>query len=128
MASTCALLEASTMKCWGGQFGTTLAPTTVVDGINNAIALSGNGNMGCAILADHTLKCWGVYPAGLTPIAIPGLINVTALVLGGDFSSMACAVLANQTIKCWGNNNRGQLGSGEVGFSRFPTPVQVMGL
>lgn len=131
ISPSCALLENGTIKCWGSYFDTTPTLTpTVVDGIHTAIALSGSGNESCAILADNTVKCWGFYPTGVTPTAVPSLTHTAALVMGEDFPyiSIACAVLVDQTIKCWGQNDRGQLGSGEIGRSYFATPVQIMGL
>lgn len=124
---TCALLEDRTIKCWGNQ---SRGEPVVINGINNATALSVDTSSACALLTDKTIKCWNKYydEGNTEPTIIPGISTATTLIFGLSLQDMACAVLENQTIKCWGNNNRGQLGNGEVGFSHFPTPVQVMGL
>ncbi len=69
---TCALLQDSTIKCWGdgrkGQIGdprleisTTLV--TVI-GISNATQVSAGNRHTCALLQDSTIKCWGEGGSG----------------------------------------------------------------
>ncbi len=65
----CALLQDSTIKCWGqgnsGQLGYTetsptrqLTPVAVV-GITDAVKVAGGYYHTCAILKDKSVKCWG---------------------------------------------------------------------
>lgn len=74
---TCALLNDSSLKCWGtnteGQLGlgdtsprgTYLAsmgnnlPTVNLGGGKTAIAIAAQFSHTCAILSDHSIKCWG---------------------------------------------------------------------
>src|SRR5205814_1057204 len=67
----CALLQDTTVRCWGqndyGQLGDgTLTPTFVpnrtpvqVFGITTAVVVSAGGFHTCALLADSTIRCWG---------------------------------------------------------------------
>jgi E3 ubiquitin-protein ligase HERC3 len=81
---TCALLDNSTVKCWGnsryGQVG---------QENSNSIG-DGAGQM--AALASINLGT-----------------GRTAVDIGGGYSH-ACAILDNSTSKCWGRNNKGQVG------------------
>lgn len=82
---TCAILDDSTLKCWGqggdGQLGYD-NNTNVGDGSGTAMASLGTVNLG----SGRTAK---------------------AVSAGG---SHTCAILDNDQLKCWGNNNVGQLG------------------
>ncbi len=79
---SCALLDDSTVKCWGangsgqlgqgdvqnrgdvpGQLGDALAPIDLGPG-KKAIAIAAAGFYSCALLDDHTLKCWGYNANG----------------------------------------------------------------
>ncbi|MGE3413609.1 MAG: RCC1 domain-containing protein [Dehalococcoidia bacterium] len=143
---SCALVGGGQIRCWGrggeGQLGdgTTDARSTAnaaVNGISGAIEVAAGGDHSCAIMADRSVRCWGwnnngqlgSFPAIVdptrvpTPIAVPGMGNVTKLSLGG---SNSCAVVSDGRVFCWGNNGSGQLGNGS---SANPGgPVQVSGL
>jgi alpha-tubulin suppressor-like RCC1 family protein len=86
---TCALLDDSTVKCWGA---------------NNA------GQLGRGDLADVGD---GVAEMGDDLSAVPlgnGAV-VTAISAGGDHT---CALLDTGQVKCWGENASGELGLGNV--------------
>src|SRR5206468_4833823 len=65
----CALLQDSTVRCWGenvygqlgnGTFTSAPNPTPVaVAGIAGAAAVTGGGFHSCARFPDGTLRCWG---------------------------------------------------------------------
>jgi alpha-tubulin suppressor-like RCC1 family protein len=139
---TCARLTAGTVKCWGandfGELGNqspvdVLTPTTV-SGLAGVTAITARqGHQTCARLTAGTAKCWGANDVGqlgngttidsITPVAVSGLVGVTAISAGQRHT---CAFLAGGTAYCWGYNFRGQLGDGTTTDST--TPVAVSGL
>jgi len=65
---TCALLNDSTIKCWGsasaGQLGNGTdsgqeEQPVAVSNIADAAQVSARGSHTCALLNDNTIKCWG---------------------------------------------------------------------
>jgi alpha-tubulin suppressor-like RCC1 family protein len=59
----------------------------------------------------------------LTPVAVSGLSNATAIATGGDHT---CALVADGTVRCWGANDRGQLGDGTTTNRSTPVAVQAL--
>jgi alpha-tubulin suppressor-like RCC1 family protein len=137
---TCAILDNSSVKCWGfnasGQLG--LGHTdnrgdgsnqmgdnlTAIDLGNErtAKAIEAGGNHTCAILDDASLKCWGSNASGQLGLgnynnsANPSAVNmgsgITAkAIVAGE--SHTCAILNNSAIKCWGEGEDGRLGTGK---------------
>ena len=98
-------------------------------------AIAAGEGCACALLPNGTVECWGYGGYGgelgrngtmsdaVTPVAVTGLTDVTAISVGG---SSACALLTNGTVDCWGDNEFGQLGNGTT--SNSLTPVAVSGL
>ncbi len=67
----------------------------------------------------------GDEPCSRTPVAVPGLSEVTAIAAGFG----ACfALLRNGTVVAWGSNQEGALGLGQSGNGVYPTPTPVSGL
>src|SRR5580765_1809917 len=68
----CALLQDSTLRCWGkngqGQLGdgtlTSSSTAVPVAGITGVAAVSGGGIHTCAVLTDGTVQCWGGNDSG----------------------------------------------------------------
>jgi alpha-tubulin suppressor-like RCC1 family protein len=92
---TCALLDNSTVKCWG--------------------AAPGNGTPNG--LGDNP----GEMGDNLLPISLGTGRSATAISAG---DTHACALLDNATVKCWGNGANGRLGLGNT-TSRGYSPNQM---
>jgi cysteine-rich repeat protein len=146
---TCALLNDSRVKCWGGsnygQLG--LGDTNSRgDGANEmgdnlpavdlgmgktASAMTSGSYHTCALLNDSSVKCWGgnyYGQLGLGDLSHRGDApsemgdNLPAVDLGTQKTASAisaglehtCALLNDGSVKCWGRNNYGQLGLGDT--------------
>ncbi len=137
---SCALLENSTVYCWGwtrkGQLGNGVdgvvsTPVQVSD-ISTAQAIAGGWEHNCALLNDSNVQCWGINDNGQlgtdttqhspTPVTV-GMGSVQSFDAGETHN---CAILANSSaLQCWGNNRWGQLGDGLPVSTN--TPVAVSG-
>jgi len=130
---TCAILNDSSVKCWGANIdgslgdGTTeqrVTPTSVnLDAGRGALAISARSERHtCALLDNSSLACWGsngdgqlgVQNSSNQPNPVYVELDVSDVPVGlatsldsGD--SHTCAVLASGALKCWGSNNMGQL-------------------
>jgi alpha-tubulin suppressor-like RCC1 family protein len=102
--ATCALLEDTTVDCWGdntyGELGNGAAtpgqpgiPTPAkVPGLTGVTSISAGNQYICAVLVDHTAACWGRNDEGYlgngtmttspVPVPVSGLTNVAGLVTG----------------------------------------------
>jgi alpha-tubulin suppressor-like RCC1 family protein len=91
----------------------------------------------CALSGDGLVRCWGLDDVGelgngriqgsLTPVVIPGLVDV-ASIAASVTSGNACAVTKAGALYCWGSNYQGQLGTGQYQVTKTATPVPVQGL
>lgn len=122
---TCLLVDGQ-VWCWGknraGELGdgtqVSRARPTRVKGLSTAVAIASGpafdigchaarGSHTCALINDGTVRCWGSNVAGevswfvpsLEPIAIPGLVGVSKLGVGGYAN---CAIHHDGTASCWG--------------------------
>jgi alpha-tubulin suppressor-like RCC1 family protein len=88
----CAILDNSSIKCWGanasGQLG-------IGDIVNRGATTDGNDQMG-----------------GYLPEVDLGSGRTARGIIAGD--NQTCAILDNASIKCWGANASGQLGIGDT--------------
>lgn len=143
---TCALLETSSVKCWGsnhfGELGDGTqtdqsTPVFVMDGaseLSNVSAIAASGGHTCALLKSGSIKCWGENDFGQlgdgtqlnrrAPSAVMdganALSNVNSIAAGGDHT---CALLKTGSVKCWGRNQYGQLGIEPLPDRNTPTYV-----
>ena len=148
----CALLQDTTVRCWGendyGQLGggtissppDTSSPTPVaVVGLTGVGAVSGGAFHTCARFPNGMVQCWGRNSEGQlgdpattgfassTPVPVTGITTATVVAAGGYHT---CALLQNGTVRCWGQNDYGQLGDGTLTptFVANRTPVEVSGI
>ena len=147
---TCAILDTSDLKCWGGNGRGQLGdgsnthtwgnvPTTTIDlGTGRtAVAVSAGHQHTCAILDNGDLKCWGYDYYGQlgdggsnTDTNAP---SSTAIVLGTGRTAVAvsagydytCAILDTGDLKCWGDNTYGQLGDGSNTNTNAPSSTAI---
>jgi len=145
--STCALLLAGGVDCWGGngvgELGDgTNAPSAVpkvVTGITKAVALTGdnNGSAFCALLSTGGVVCWGSNHLGElgngsiattnwsdVPVVVKGITDAKAVV--NNSYATFCAVHATGSVSCWGGGSYGALGNGST--LNADVPVHVTGL
>lgn len=144
----CALLNDSTVKCWGyggngalgqgnanflgdqpNELGDNLTAVNLGTGRTAIQLFSKNAHM-CAMLDNSTVKCWGYGSFGLLghPDAHIGDgsnemgDNLATLDIGSGRTVtqiatgyyQTCARLDNGTAKCWGRNANGALGQGHI--------------
>jgi alpha-tubulin suppressor-like RCC1 family protein len=103
---TCAVLEDTTVKCWGWN-----------SRIKEATAITGSdGQLGDGSTLDRLTPVTVIASAGSTN----PLVGVAA-VAGGWFHT--CALMLDATVKCWGTNDQGQLGDGTDKGSAAPVTV-----
>ena len=134
---TCALLEDTTIKCWGYHVQRRMrnfaygGAVEKIEGITGAVQIASSGENICALLRDETIWCWGNNAYGQlgdgttvdssTPVQVSG-INTAIQIYTGPGSP--CAVLKGGTVKCWGWNGDGILGNlGAAKFSTLPVTV-----
>ncbi|HET9048182.1 MAG TPA: hypothetical protein VFN29_04370 [Chiayiivirga sp.] len=142
-ATTCALDNAGTVKCWGVYdrdcglmgcgFAFTPTPQVVSALGNDVVSISAGEFFQCAVTTAGAVKCWGdnydnvlgdlgtVDPDPFTPYPISGLgSGVTQVSAGYDH---ACARLDDGSLRCWGYGGFAQLGDGSS--EDHATPVAV---
>ncbi len=131
---TCALLNDSSVKCWGknnyGQVGNNTsglapvsAPATVTGIPSNFTVRSlevGNAHV-CAVSDIGAVWCWGYNSAGQlgNPAPTNSKVPASTQSLGSGLTAVqvsagdlhTCAVLGNGKVSCWGSNSADQLGN-----------------
>jgi alpha-tubulin suppressor-like RCC1 family protein len=139
----CVLTVATTVECWGQDYGgqlgggTTTSSFTPVEvvGLTGVTAIAAGYSHTCALLESGSVKCWGSAWGGLgdgstTNSAVPvDVVGVSDAVAISSTYGHTCVVLAGGTAKCWGSGETDQLGDGvavQVGFSAVP--VDVVGI
>ncbi len=143
--TSCGVTKSNDAVCWGrnnyGQLGDGQQFTNG-DGIDQAQASRVAGLIGlatmtavgaehaCAVASDGSVWCWGRNNYGQigdgtaitrrTPVQVPGIEDVTAIVAGREHS---CALRSGGSVVCWGRNNYGQIGDGSLENRNMPVPV-----
>ena len=138
----CAILDDSSLQCWGdnsfGQLGdgTTTDRLTMTEvGLNaarTAVSISSGKDHTCSILDNGDLQCWGRNNHGQlgdgtsvhsnSPVDV-SLSGVPVQLSSGDWHS--CAILEDASLQCWGKNDQGQLGDGTNVDSSTPVSISV---
>ena len=108
-AHSCALLNDSTVKCWGrddeGQRGG-VSGKPYLGASRTAFALASGKHHVCAALDNGELFCWGDNTYGQTGGGrLSFSPEVQFVSLGYEHS---CALLRDGTVQCWGRNTRSQ--------------------
>ena len=142
---TCALLNDSTVRCWGwnsdGQIGddsdndrTTPREAHLPDGITPVSVVAGYEHT-CAILGDGSLRCWGRGNEGQIgdgstrdreeprTVYLPRHRTAAAVVAG---KTHTCAILDDGVMRCWGSGLFGQLGlNSTYSFAIAQKPLEL---
>ncbi len=146
---TCALLDNSTVKCWGmntyGQLGigstvNSTSPALVSFGAKTPNNIWAIGYNTCASFTDNTATCWGYNLYGqtgngntTTPVNAPpaAMLNFGASRYPTKMvatNNAICALLNDATVQCWGDNNlstAGQLGDGSGVDKTSPSQTSI---
>lgn len=148
---TCALLQDSTVSCWGsnllnqlGNSGVTAVSRNIpvpVLSLTSAASISAGTAHTCAEVASpQGVRCWGSNSSGqlartwqvsglppFTPItSSPEALPVQGVSTPSEVaagSSHSCTILTDNSVLCWGENADGQLGNGN--FFGFVPPDGV---
>jgi alpha-tubulin suppressor-like RCC1 family protein len=134
----CALLDNTSVRCWGanatGQLGSTAnngtlnpnpTPQPSVALGRAATVVGAGGAHSCVVLDNATIRCWGsnefgelggatnsgTTAANPTPLAAVELGTARTAVSVSTGFAHTCALLDDGTVRCWGSNRSGQLGS-----------------
>jgi uncharacterized repeat protein (TIGR01451 family) len=141
---TCAILDDSSVRCWGAGsngrlgYGNTNAigdnetpgsagPVDLGAG-RTARAISAGSSHTCALLDDNTVRCWGVGGASLGYASnanigdteTPGSVGPVDLGAGRTARAISaggahtCALLDDGSVRCWGAGDNGRLGYGNT--------------
>ncbi len=150
LGHTCALLDDSSIRCWGnnlsGQLGSAtnngsgspnVTPEPAVELGTGAIDVAAGDEHTCALLDNGTVRCWGNNFSGQlgsttnnnSTAANPtpeGAVDIgagriaRAVSAGGTHN---CAVLDDGGVVCWGSNRYGQLGASTNSGNFTPNPA-----
>jgi alpha-tubulin suppressor-like RCC1 family protein len=143
--STCALMSAGAVWCWGdnsngqlgnGTFTQSAVPVQVMDPTGSAplssvARIAAGQSHTCAVTSAGVALCWGDNSKGQLgngteivsslPVPVSGLATgVATIAAGSDFT---CAVTEDGGAKCWGDGASGQLGNGTSANSALASSV-----
>jgi len=134
---SCALLENSTIRCWGGNSDKVInassdaimtQPTNTQPSLAFRDLAAGDSHV-CGLASDFNLYCWGdnssnqlgenaVGNGGHDPVRI-GNTQYTAVAAYGD---QTCAFSLFQGLQCWGSSDGG---FGDLALISTPTPTTI---
>ncbi|MFN3257202.1 MAG: RCC1 domain-containing protein [Ilumatobacter sp.] len=133
-ATTCALIDDGTVRCWGDASADWLDGTSTpvtFPFLDDAIGLRTGDETICVIRSDFSLWCAGDdsdrlpndHPEDRETLDPTGITGVADATIG---ESHGCVLLATGTVECWGRNGtNGALG---VGAPSETDPVEVPGI
>ena len=137
----CALLDNSSVVCWGDSNESRILSHWAGDGIIPPRFISGLGgsasvtqlqvsyDTACVLLSDGDMQCWGLGAWGnlgqgnTTSLALPTSVSIlpstrsVVQIAVGAFH--ACALLDNNSLMCFGDNDYYQLGDGTTTYRPF---------
>jgi alpha-tubulin suppressor-like RCC1 family protein len=143
---TCAILDNSSVMCWGendqGQLGLgnttdSLSASAVNMGSGITVkSIAAGGNHTCAILDNSSaVMCWGENDQGQLGLGTnTDSPNPSAVYMGSGITAKAittgtehtCALLDDDSVKCWGRGDEGQLGSGKTNDIISPPSASIV--
>ena len=138
----CAILDDSSLQCWGGNsFGQLGDDTTTdrltmtevsLDSARTAMSISSGKDHTCSILDNGELQCWGRNNYGqlgdgtndlsTSPVGV-SLSGIPVQLSSGEWHT--CAIMDDASLQCWGRNADGQLGDGTNTDSSTPVSVSL---
>ncbi len=153
---TCVLLRDGKVRCWAWNGGTdgqlgindtettySTAPVGFVLGedlkpLAGVKEIAIGGDFTCALLSDSTVKCWGWNAMGSLgtgdtdnrPVATSVKLRRGGVLSGvkaiySERGGHVCA-LTSDKLYCWGNNERGEIGSPQLGIGgKALHPVEI---
>jgi len=143
---TCALLDNSTVWCWGGNgnlelgsgSGSQANPVQVPlgSGITASDVFAG-GRVSCALTSDNRLTCWGQnhkgqigdgttqVNGGVAPTAVSNIPTSFVPAHVDPGGRHVCAAATAGAVWCWGDDDRNQLGTAADGAIAVNVPGPV---
>ena len=143
---TCALLDNSTVWCWGGNgnlelgsgSGSQANPVQVPlgSGITASDVFAG-GRVSCALTSDNRLTCWGQnhkgqigdgttqVNGGVAPTAVSNIPTSFVPAHVDPGGRHVCAAATAGAVWCWGDDDRHQLGTAADGAIAVNVPGQA---
>ena len=137
---TCAVLEDTSVYCWGeggdgqlgdGQYVDRFTPVRAQISSVGAKDVATSYYTSCAVLLDGTVQCWGYNGYGDLGLGettynaeIPMSLSLTDVKAISGMDYAYCVVLLNTTVQCWGTNYYGQIGAANYGVEIW-TPVAL---
>lgn len=139
----CAILDDSSLQCWGENSNGQLGDGTTIDRLTmtevslptgrTAVSVSAGHDHTCAVLDNGELVCWGSNEFGQlgdgseedsnVPVYVDGLSGVPVQISSGGAHS--CAILNDASMECWGANDGGQLGDNSFDDSANPVSIAL---
>jgi alpha-tubulin suppressor-like RCC1 family protein len=96
--SSCAIVAAGAVKCWGRNAGASSTPVDVA-GVTGATSVVNGLFHTCALITGGTVTCWGSSESA--PAEVAGLSGVIAI---ASASGNICGLTSAGSVTCWTHN------------------------